>query len=149
MFFFGFLFLFCSTNTIQSCLLAQSTLAFADLDFLQCWKKKVKQGRECSLLLEHKNGKVSTTLKVSNAARSEARAPKTDSKSLAENKNPKKSGSKLAKLLAYGQFQTSLSDSFQHIFTLILVKWRSIILFYKPKYPFIIEYLMHDNKNNF
>ena len=66
-------------------------------------KKKVKQGRECSLLLKHKNGKVTTTLKVSKDVKSEARFPKTDSKSEAENKNQTKGGRKLATLLAYHQ----------------------------------------------
>ena len=62
------------------------TLAFADSDLFQCWKKKVKQGRECSLLLEHTNGKVTTTFKVSKDVKSDVKAPKTDSKSLAEKK---------------------------------------------------------------
>ena len=77
------------------------TLAYADPDLLHCWGNKVKQGRECSLLLEYKNGKVSTTLKVCNAVKSEARPPKLDSKSLAEKKKPTKGGKKLTKLLAY------------------------------------------------
>ena len=61
----------------------------------------MKQGRECSLLLEHKNGKVTTTLKVSKAVKSEARPPKTDSKAQAEIKKQNKAGKKLTKLLAY------------------------------------------------
>lgn len=77
------------------------TLAFADSDLFQCWKKKVKQGRECSLLLEHTNGKVTTTFKVSKDVKSDVKAPKTDSKSLAEKKKQPRGGKKLAKLLAY------------------------------------------------
>ena len=77
------------------------TLASADPDLILCWEKKVKQGRECSLLLEYKNGKVSTALKVCNAVKSAARPPKLDSKFLAEKKKPKKGGKKLTKLLAY------------------------------------------------
>ena len=41
------------------------TLASADPDLLLCWERKVKQGKECSLLLEYRSGKVTTTLKVS------------------------------------------------------------------------------------
>ena len=62
---------------------------------------KAKKGMLPRSSLSTNNGKVSTTLKVSNVVRSEARAPKTDSKSLAENKNLKKGRNKLAKLLAY------------------------------------------------
>ena len=77
------------------------TLALADPDIFLCWEKKVKQGKECSLLLEHKNGKVTTTFKVCKVLKSEARAPKTDLKSQAEKKNQKKGCKKLTKLLAY------------------------------------------------
>ena len=77
------------------------TLACSDSDLLQSWGKKVKQRRECSLLLEYKNGKVKTTLKVCKVLKSEARAPTTDSKSLAEIKKKKKGEKKLSKRLAY------------------------------------------------
>ena len=79
------------------------TLAFADSDLFQCWNKKVKQGRECSLLLEFKNGNVTTTLKVSKTRSFEAKTPIVDSKSLAEKKSTKKKKKKhdLPKLLAY------------------------------------------------
>ena len=33
------------------------TLASADPDLLSCWERKVKQGRECSFLLEYRNEK--------------------------------------------------------------------------------------------
>ena len=66
------------------------TLACADSDILQCWGKKVKQRKECFLLLEYKNGKV---------LKSEARAPTTDSKSLAEIKKKKKGEIKLSSFL--------------------------------------------------
>ena len=79
------------------------TLAWTDPDIILCWEKKVKQGRECSLLLEYKNGKVTTTLKVGKVNSSEARTPALTSKSQAE-KNKQGSGGKkkkLAKLLDY------------------------------------------------
>ena len=63
--------------------------------------QKVKQSRECSLLFEYKNGNVTTTLKVCKVLKSEARAPTTDSKSLAEITKKKKVEKKLSKLLAY------------------------------------------------
>ena len=62
-------------------------LASADPDLLLCWERKVKQGRKCSLLLEYRNGKVTTTLKVSKIKRSEARTPISDTKSQAEKMN--------------------------------------------------------------
>ena len=79
------------------------TLALADPDMVLCWEQKVKQGRECSLLLEFKNGNVTTTLKVSKTRSFEAKTPRVDSKSLAEKKGTKKKKKKhdLPKLLAY------------------------------------------------
>ena len=41
------------------------TLALVDTSILSCWKEKVKQSHECSLLLTHSKGKVFTTLKCS------------------------------------------------------------------------------------
>ena len=66
----------------------------------------MKQGRECSLLLEYRNGKVTTTLKVSKLRRSEARTPISDTKSQAEKINKGYGGKKkknLSKLLDYHQ----------------------------------------------
>ena len=77
------------------------TLAYADSNIFQCWEKKVKQGRECSLLLEYKNGKVLTTFKSVKLVKSEARAPLPDSKPQAEKKKHNKGSKKLAKLLAF------------------------------------------------
>ena len=77
------------------------TLAFADPDLVLCWEQKVKQGRECSLLLESKNGKVITTLKVSKSRSFESKTPKEDSQSQAEKKSKKNKKYNLGKLLAY------------------------------------------------
>ena len=79
------------------------TLVSADPDLLLCWKKKVKQGRECSLLMECKNGKVTTTLKVTKVRNSEARTPASTKRSQAEKTKKGSSGKKknLVKLLAY------------------------------------------------
>ena len=39
------------------------TFAHADLAILQCWKEKVSKGFECSLMLKHSKGRVTTILK--------------------------------------------------------------------------------------
>ena len=79
------------------------TLASADPDLVLCWEQKVKQGRECSLLLEFKNGKVTTTLKVCKPRSFEAKALNVNLKSQAEKKGEKQKRKKpnLTKLLAY------------------------------------------------
>ena len=84
------------------------TLALVDTSILSCWKEKVKQGHECSLLLTHSKGKVFTTLKCSMVIKSpEARenchlAPQAE-----ENKKPKKNKGRkkkrLESLLAFHQ----------------------------------------------
>ena len=53
------------------------TLASADPDLVLCWEHKVKQGKECSLLLEFKNGNVITTLKVSKSKNFEDKTQKS------------------------------------------------------------------------
>ena len=77
------------------------TLALADPDLINCWERNVKQRRKCSLLLELRNGKVPTTLKVGN---SETRTPKPNSKSLAKNNKKEKGAKKQTKLPAYQKF---------------------------------------------
>ena len=77
------------------------TLAFADPDIVLCWEQKVKHGRECSLLLEFKNGNVTTTLKVCKSRCFEAKTLKVDSKPHAEKKSKPKRKHNLSKLLAY------------------------------------------------
>ena len=45
------------------------TLALVDANVLACWESKVKLGFECSLLLKHSEGKITTTLQfVKNCA---------------------------------------------------------------------------------
>ena len=41
------------------------TLASVDADVLSCWESKVKLGLECSLILKHSKGKITTTLQFS------------------------------------------------------------------------------------
>ena len=38
------------------------TLACVDPALLQCWEEKVRQGTECTLLLKHRKGKITTIL---------------------------------------------------------------------------------------
>ena len=57
----------------------------------------MKQGKECSFLLEYRNGKVTTTLKISKLRLSEARTPTSDTKYQAE-KIKKGYGGKIWKL---------------------------------------------------
>ena len=38
------------------------TLALVDSSLLSCWEEMIKQGKECSLVLKHNKGKVTTTL---------------------------------------------------------------------------------------
>ena len=81
------------------------TLVYADPALLLCWEEQVKQGKDCSLLLDNKNGKITTCLKVTNLRSLEAKIPK-----LVPSKNPqtvnKKKGDKkksVQKLLAFHQ----------------------------------------------
>ena len=79
-----------------------------DPALLSCWEEKVKQGVECSLLLEHSKGKVTTILKCTTAKEPNARAPIPVSTSQAEKKKKKnnnKGGKKkrLEALLSYHQ----------------------------------------------
>ena len=43
------------------------TLAFADPVILSCWEIKVKQGHACSIMIKHKNGRITTVLECSSA----------------------------------------------------------------------------------
>ena len=47
--------------------LSDVTLALVDTDVLSCWESKVKLGLECSLLLKHSKGKVTTTASSSDS----------------------------------------------------------------------------------
>ena len=49
-------------------------LVSVDPSILSCWEKKVKEGIDCTLLLKHSKGKVTTILKCSKlVASSDAR----------------------------------------------------------------------------
>lgn len=79
------------------------TFASADPALLACWEEKVKQGASCSLLLEHKKGVITTTLKCSStrkAFNAEGCSPSFNSQA---EKKKKKQGNKkkLKALLSY------------------------------------------------
>ena len=84
------------------------TLALVDTSILSCWKEKVKQGHECSLLLTHSKGKVFTTLKCSMVIKPpEARenhhlAPQAEEKRK-QKKNKGRKKKRLESLLAFHQ----------------------------------------------
>ena len=84
------------------------TLALVDTSILSCWKEKVKQGHECSLLLTHSKGKVFTTFKCSMVIKSpEARenchlAPQAEEKRKPK-KNKGRKKKRLESLLAFHQ----------------------------------------------
>ena len=61
------------------------TLACADPALLQCWEEKVRQGAECSLLLKHRKGKITTILKSTSTRVLE---PKVSPSTLKESSNP-------------------------------------------------------------
>ena len=81
------------------------TLVYADPALLLCWEEQVKQGKDCSLLLEYKNGFITTTLKVNKCKSPEAKVSKLVPTSKSQAKKKKKRGGKqrLEKLLAYHQ----------------------------------------------
>ena len=80
--------------------LSDITLALVDADVLSCWESKAKLGLECSLLLKHSKGKVTTTLQFSAAT-----ASSSDSQAVKKKKTKKKktkmNAKKLEALLAY------------------------------------------------
>ena len=81
------------------------TLVSADLELLLCQEEQVKKGKGCSLLLETKNGFITTTFKV-NKCKSPAVKVSTlvpTSKSQAEKKKKRGGKQRLEKLLAYHQ----------------------------------------------
>ena len=83
-------------------------VTLVDPALLSCWEEKVKQGVECSLLLEYTKGKVTTILKCTMAKKPNARAPKPLSSSQAEKKMTKKKNKggkkkRLEALLSYHQ----------------------------------------------
>ena len=83
-------------------------VTLVDPALLSCWEEKVKQGVECSLLLEHSKGKVTTILKCTTPEKPKARAPNLVSTSQAEKKKTRKKNKggkkkKLEALLSYHQ----------------------------------------------
>ena len=84
--------------------LSDVTLALVDTNVLSCWESKVKLGLECSLLLKHSKGKVTTTLQFSapTASSSDSQAvKKKKTKISAKQKRTKMNAKKLEALLAY------------------------------------------------
>ena len=89
------------------------TLVPVDTSILSCWEEKVKQGIECSLLLQHSKGKVITTLKCSvdlqppkaGSVRHLAPSTQAEEKGRTKKKKNNKGGKKrkLESLLAYHQ----------------------------------------------
>ena len=82
------------------------TLACVDPVLVSCWDRMVKQGKECSLLLKHSNGKVIATLQCTAPTTTSALSSSTSLSSSAKRKKKKKKKGgkrKLEKLLAYHQ----------------------------------------------
>ena len=78
------------------------TLALVDANVLACWESKVKLGLECSLLLKHSEGKITTTLQYSSSAFPPplSQAEKVNKKEQ-RRKKIKRSAKKFEALLAY------------------------------------------------
>ena len=78
------------------------TLALVDANVLACWESKVKLGLECSLLLKHSEGKITTTLQYSSSALPPplSQAEKVNKKEQ-RRKKTKRSAKKFEALLAY------------------------------------------------
>ena len=78
------------------------TLALVDANVLACWESKVKLGLECSLLLKHSQGKITTTLQYSSSSLPppHSQAEKVKKKEQ-RRKKTKRSAKKFEALLAY------------------------------------------------
>ena len=81
------------------------TLASADPALLLCWEGKVKQGEECSLVLQFKGGKVVTTLTCKSTKKLEAKksSPELLLPTPVESKKRKSRKPNMKKLLKYHQ----------------------------------------------
>jgi hypothetical protein len=84
------------------------TLASVDPEILLCWGNMVRQGSDCSLLLKHSKGKITTILKStgSRILKKKDPSPTPPISTPAEKKRKKKRGNKqkrLKALLAYHQ----------------------------------------------
>ena len=85
------------------------TLAHADHALLQCWKEKVSKGFECSLILKHSKGKVTTILTSRSSRLPEPGNQKTASKTPAGD-NKRKKGHSKKRLEALLSFQKRLVE---------------------------------------
>ena len=82
------------------------TLVSADPALLLCWEEQVRQGLECSLLLKHSRGKISTILTTSKSVSPEPKAPRPSHSHAEKKKKSKNKGGKkkrLERLLSYHQ----------------------------------------------
>ena len=81
------------------------TLALVDANVLSCWESKVKLGFECSLLLKHSKGKITTTLQFSTVTKSPSvpQAEKVKKTKNGQTKKTRGSKKKLEALLSYQQ----------------------------------------------
>ena len=83
--------------------LCDVTLAHADHALLQCWKEKVSKGFECSLMLKHSKGRVTTILTSSSlkipVPRKSKPAPKISAEVITRKKGLSKK--RLEALLSY------------------------------------------------
>ena len=85
------------------------TLASVDTALLLCWEEKVKQKKDCSLLLQCRGGRVITTLKVIGPRLQEVSAakssllPKSQAETHKKQKKNKSTKQNLVKLLKYHQ----------------------------------------------
>ena len=81
--------------------LSDVTLALVDANVLACWEDKVKLGLECSLLLKHSDGKITTTLQYTSSTLPPplSQAEKVNKKKHA--KKTKRSTKNLESLLAF------------------------------------------------
>ena len=81
--------------------LSDVTLALVDANVLACWEDKVKLGLECSLLLKHSEGKITTTLQYSSSILPPPLSQAEKGKKKKQRKTTKKSAKKLEALLAF------------------------------------------------
>ena len=74
------------------------THAFADPVILSCREVKVKQGHDCSIMIRHKHGRITTVLEYSRAVRLEGKSSYSLTSEAEKVKNKKNLGGKTKKL---------------------------------------------------
>ena len=82
------------------------TLASADPAILLCWEEQVKKGVDCSILIKHSRGKITTILTSSKNRNVEAKVPgvaHSPSEKILKKKNKGGKKKRLEKLLSYHQ----------------------------------------------